>query len=160
MSKELPVHEWGAIFLFSSVLIVIGLMSHFRQEPIQSKQFDQIQVRITGAVENPGYHFVMAGSTLRDLLPQITPLPETEPTGFSYDDLLSDGDQIRFKSSLLTVCIKGAVKQPVALELKRGSLLGESLEKIDLTDDADLTKVQYREIKRNRQTITIPRKKL
>jgi len=159
MNSKLPVHEWWAVFFFASMLFVVGITTYFRAEPVNIKISDQIQIHCTGEVDHPGYHFVAPGTTLHELLPRVAPYSDSEPVGFSFSDVLKEGDKVRFKSTLVKVRIKGAVKRPVTLSLKKGALLRDSLEAIELCEDADVSKVQHREIKRNHQTITIPRQK-
>jgi len=59
----------------------------------------------------------------------------------------------------VTVHIKGAVSKPTKLKLKLGSHFSDALDQLEIEPDADIAKVQNRLIKRNQQTITIPRKK-
>jgi len=159
MQKQLPIHEWLAVFCFISILLALGSFSLFRGDPIVFDHDDQIQVRVTGEVGHPGYHFIPRGSTLYDLLSVIQPHPDTEPVKISLDEVLEDGQSIRFKSTLVKVHVKGAVTDPVILNLKIGTQLRDAIDQVELDLDADLSKVQYREIKRNNQSITIPRRK-
>jgi len=159
MADQLPVHEWWAVFLFASLIAALGVVAFIRSEPATIQGADQIQVRFVGKVQNPGYHFIADGATLGEVLSKISPYPDAEAPGRSLSDILEDGETIRFKSTLVNVRIKGAVEHPVTLKLKKGTYLKDALEFIDLSDNADVSKVQDREIKRQNQTITIPVKK-
>jgi len=159
IDKQLPVHEWIAVFGFIAILIALGSLSLYREDSIILGQNDQISVRVTGEVENPGYHFVKPGTTLDELNLIVQPKLDAVPCKITQNDTLQEGQIIRYKSPFVTVNIRGAVTKPGSIKLKLGTQLRESLDKIAISPDADLSKVQYREIKRNQQTITIPKKK-
>lgn len=159
MSRQLPIHEWVAVFIFIAILATVGAVSHIRRAPDLPAMETQITVRVSGEVEKPGYHHMLPGSTLKDLYPHIRPKPDSIPVGHSEDESLQDGQRIHFKSSLVNVRIQGAVRTSQTLKLKLGIQLSEAKELIDLAPDADFSKVQHRMIKRNRQVVTIPRRK-
>ena len=157
MKNQLPVHEWLAVFIFIAILLTFGSLSLLRRDPQLPTPMNTIHVRVTGEVENPGFHALPPGSTIHDLCHHVFPKTYTEPVNLSYNDTLKDGQTIRFKSSLVRVHIKGAVEKPQILKLKLGTELIEAQDQIKLTPDANFSKVQNRVIKRNNQVITVPK---
>ncbi len=155
----LAVHEWGVVVVFASVMTAIALFTTLKSDPKIIPDQLEIQVTATGAVENRGVHFLPQGATAADLIGIACPKPHSIAVGVKPDDRLQDGQRVYFKSQLVTVHLRGAVKRPKLLKLKLGSVLGDAYDKIEFSPGADVQKVQDRQIKRSGQVVTIPKKK-
>ncbi len=159
--SRLPPHEWAAVLLILAFLFSLAAFAVLKRPPhfVEGIQ-DVIVVKVRGDVENPGYCTIHKGALLKDIYPLVKPISETEAVGLQPDSVLQDGQSIKFKSLLVKVAVKGAVRRPANLKLKKGAILAEYLDLLELEPDADVEKVKNRLIRRQNQTITIPRKRV
>ncbi len=147
-------------------MIAVGVLAFFFSialikqppEPPQELQ-DVIVVKVMGEVDNPGYHTFARRTRLKDILHVVKPRFDAEAAGLNEDSVLHDGQAVRFKSLLVKVRVRGAVKAPGDYMMRKGALLSDYLDRLELADDADIEKVQNRMVKRQNQTITVPAKK-
>ncbi len=159
--SRLPPHEWAAVILILASLVSLAAFAAMKSPPLQAPELQNvITVKVRGDVENPGYCTIPKGALLKAIYPLVKPKYETEAVGLHSDSKLYDGQNIKFKSLLVNVTVKGAVRRTASLKLKKGAVLAEYLDCLELEPDADVEKVKNRLIRRQNQTITIPRKKV
>lgn len=159
-TPKLPPYEWAAILISLGILLFIATTAIMKQPPPPPHESENsLIIKIVGEVEKPGYHMFPQGTCLKDIIGVVKPKRDTEAQGVEEDTELADGQTIRFKSLLVKVRVKGAVTSPAELKMRKGSVLADYLDRLDLTEDADTAKVHNRLIKRQNQTITIPRKR-
>lgn len=159
-NSRLPLHEWAAVLTIAALFASILMISYKGKPPLVPPEFtDSLVVRVIGDVEKPGYYTLPQGSKVKDLISAAGPRSDTEPVGLGYTSPLKDGQTVRFKNCLVKVKIKGAVLEPKTHLMRKGAFLSDYARYLELAEDADLSKVASRQIRRQNQTITIPRKK-
>lgn len=157
--NNLNAHEWVVILVFSSLIAAIALLTTLRSDPPVPPEGNDLHVIAVGAVEKRGAHFLPVGATVQDLCRVAKPSSDSVPVNVSLEDVLEKGQRVRFKSQLVTVHIKGAVREPKSLKLKLGTVVGEVFDDMEFLPDAAPEEVADRLIKRSGQVITIPKKK-
>lgn len=161
----LKVHEWLAvvtIIVFLSVLTFISVTSrntsydssqgvpHHLTPPI-------IEVCVQGAVENPGNYQVPPGTFVVDVLEKAKPFKTADLRNFKPTCKLRNGQIVNVKAyPMISIEVTGAVLQPTKISIPKGTKLNELAQYIQLSENADMTKLQKKRRLSDGETIVIP----
>lgn len=161
----LKVHEWLAIAVVIGILAGLAFLTTFsgrgesRQEGINPsltkvKGFD---VLIQGAVERPGIYHLESEMKMKDLLAIAEVRQEADLRRLKLDAMVKKGRVVRVPvRMMITVHLKGAVKQEGALRIPKGSKMEDLLELAEFDEDADLKVVRKKRRLKDDEEIIVP----
>jgi protein involved in polysaccharide export with SLBB domain len=163
-SKGLPVHEWLIICLLIAFIAVLTLTTYLNRKnlplPTESPHYlisPEVQIKIEGAVEKPGFYTVLKGTTVRQVLEQAVLLPEADQSRLSLEKKVRDGQRLRVPlQEMITVFIEGAVESSIVLKVPKGTRLQDLIEKIRFLPEADQQKLQKKRRLKDREVIDVP----
>lgn len=166
ISSELKVHEWLAVIILISTLTGLSAMAYLSKSTIGDKErlapaflttHGKIEVLVKGAVIHPGIYCVPSMTTLAEVLIIAQVAPEADLRRYQLDNPIKRGRSINIPSrEMITIDIKGAVKNPTKVTVPKGSKLEDLLNLIDFTDHADLKYLQKKRKLKSGEEITVP----
>lgn len=161
---RLPVHEWIAILVISSLLLLFALIgigfgtphipSHVGAPHFPVNQ--EIEVFIEGAVAKSGTFRVKRGAVLSDLL-ELTPLTsEADMRRVKQDKRLRNGQVIKIPSiPKVSITIEGAVANAGTISLPKGSRLCDLIPHVQFLENANIEKLQRKRRLKEGETIHV-----
>lgn|GEM_PF-3693818 len=89
--------------LWFLALLWIGLAFYLKEEKKWASLLytpPEIRVEVVGLVQKPGVYRLESGSSIRDVLKEAVPLPESQGIlqGWNLDELLIDGQLVRVEA--------------------------------------------------------------
>ena len=165
--KQLPLHEWLLIGLLITFFLVLTVTTCQRRqelpaltEPPHHLVPPDVQVKIEGAVAHPGFYTVPKESTVQQVLEKASLLPEADTNRLKLHQRVRDGQKIKVpRQATIIVYIEGAVENPRAIEMPKGAIVQDLIEKIAYLPEADQTKLQKTRRLKNGEVFYIPTKK-
>ncbi len=161
---NLKVYEWLALSVLFSLLAMLTLLS-LRDFPPSTLARDQahfvldpnITVFVEGALANPGSFKLKREATYKDLLSQLTLLPEANLAKLNLKAKLRQNQTIKLPfKPYLTIKVEGAVAQPLTLQMPKGAKLEDLLDKIAFLPEANRKKLRLKQRLKNNDVIIIP----
>jgi len=159
---ELAIHEWLALITILSSLLFISILSYF-DKPNTSDgaphylRSPVVEVRIEGAVENPGSYTFAIGTKILDAIKRASPLPSADLRRFRSNSKIRSGQLIVVASrKMIEVNVRGAISAEGPLLVPAGSLLSELPKFIPLSDAADADFFTRERRLRNGETLYVP----
>lgn len=167
MKPKLPVHEWIAIWAIISLLFTITLITavfnnsstEVPTDPPHLLIAENIEIVIEGAVENPGCYQVKRGSRVEDILALGKPLPDADIRRLKLKAKVRDGQFIRIpRYQMITVFLEGEVKNPGALQVRKGTKLNDLLTMLEWPEEADLRTLKKKRNLKDQEVIKVSSK--
>lgn len=167
---KLPLHEWCIITLFCAILMVLAGWAFWGQQNQQliapaslepEPSVTVLQVKIAGAVANPGIYQLPLNASLKDLIDQAQPLANADVSALKWRRKLRDGQTIIVpEKKPITIYLEGAVKQPGPYQILSGTRLLELADQLEVLPEADLKAIRKRRgFLREGDVVAVPFKK-
>ncbi len=154
MSTNLPWHEWLIISLFCSILAILAGMAlwrhpnnHYEKMPsLPEPKVTVLQVKVEGAVANPGNYRLPLNATLKELLKQAHPLPQADLSQLKWRRKLRNGQTIYVPERVwITIYLEGAVKQTGPVKILSGTRWQELADQLEFLPEADLKSIRKKQ---------------
>lgn len=163
-NERLDNHEWIVVISLITLIGIVTFITHKHWFSTYSRQYsnphyvydEKIHVRIEGAVESPGIYSIKRNTPLKDVLVQAQPTSQADLKKVSTKKL-KDGQTIIIpQKEFITIYLEGAVKKQGALVVPKGTKVEELLILIEMDDQADLSKLNFRRRLKEGDIIKIP----
>jgi hypothetical protein len=162
-TKVLP-REWLAITAVIFLFLALTLIAHL--SPFVSDNSEvgephylvpkEVEIFVTGAVEDPGIYRLPQGSTQKDLLTKIKPKPNADLRKLKGRAKLYNGQEIEIAElPLITVYLEGEVENPGPIHISEGSSLQDLMKEIRFKPGADKAKIQKKRKLKDQETIVV-----
>lgn len=149
--EQLNTYEWIVVLSLILLMCTITVITHKHWFLSPSRQYSEphyvydqkIQVRIEGAVESPGIYSVEKGAKIEDVLVKAKPAVNADLKKLIPTKKVRDGQTIKVPTlELITIYLEGAVKQPGAKLVPKGTEMEDLLSLVEFKKDADLAKLK------------------
>lgn len=163
----LRVHEWLAVMLIIGLLGFLTAISWLNQKYPSAVETgtphfiaaQEIEINLQGAVEHPGRRLVKKGTTVREALDQAGLNPDADLRRLKLDAKVRRNQNIKVpKLAMITVVLEGAVVQPGAVVMPKGSRLMDLIDKVALQESADVDKLRKKRRLKEGEVIVVPNK--
>lgn len=141
------------------IILLLTFIAVFRKNslPVEYSTLPSFtEVRVEGAVKQPGKVRVNAGSTLRDVMAQVEITSEADLKRLKLDTKVRHGQIIKVPAhKMIEVTITGAVENPGQYRLPSGTTVAELTKFVTFSPDANLPKIRKKRLKHG-DAIEIP----
>lgn len=162
VSKDnfLKVHEWLAVSLTIGAVVLVCAISFFNDvggggsERVAEQG---LEIHVVGAVRKPGSYHMAKGAKMAELLALAEPLAEADLRRMNSAAPLRTGQVVHVAGRpQITVYLDGAVKEPGALSVSRGTRLSDLSERDLFHRDADPKALQRKRPLQDQEVVYIP----
>ena len=128
--------------------------------PLSTTSKEGIQVVVKGAVKYPGVYYFKESVLMQDILNLAEPLDSADLRRYQSHVRVKKNRLITIpEKAMITIHIKGAVKEITTLKLQKGTKLQDLLTLVDFEEAANLKFLQKKRPLIDQETLDIPYKK-
>lgn len=157
MNQELRSYEWIVILTFSILILCVGAISYFHRVP--SIQHQQITITVKGAVQAPQTIQVPQGTLLAHIMTKVSLTSAADVGQLKLDCALQKDETIIIPSSILSITVEGAVKNPGIYQVPKGAKIEDLRQYITPSEGADASFLKKKRKLKNQETVFVPYKK-
>lgn len=166
-SKSLPAHEWVAVLIILSVMVLFISVISLRKIELEETHLltfkllnQEIEIYLQGAVTSPGRMIVKKGVTLEQILKSDILTDFADLSLLNIKKKLRSGEHIVIPEiQYVTVFVTGAVEMPVFMTLPKNIKINDLLPFLKLNNEANLKRLPKNHCFVEGDRITIPIKK-
>ncbi len=165
-SQSLKVHEWLAVLVLITVIVALAAMTSFPKKPTSLSSFNCevggrcFEIVVSGSVKYPGIYHFSSPIVMRDLLEIAQTTPEADLRRYRMDLSITKGKNVDVPAlMMMTVYVKGAVKNPGSIEIPSGSSVADLIPFLVFDEDANIKSLQKKRKLKEGEVIDVPRSK-
>ena len=162
----LAPHEWLALMAIITFMMTLTGISLYFSQNISSVKTGQphylspqeIEVKVEGAVQNPGIIKLKPSSTRLEAIELAKPLPTADLRKTKTAGKVRNGQTIKVvEKEMITITVTGVLETTV--QVPKGTRLQELANHITLPPDADAAKLRKKRLLKDGEEVIVPRTK-
>ena len=162
---ELPLHEWLAVAAIMGFMVTLTVITAFKDNSAPYASLadphyitdPNIEICMEGEIEHKGALRVKRGSTIREVIDIAKPTPDADLSKLKMTSKARKGQIVKVpKLVLFTIYLEGAVKQPGALKVPKGTRLEDLQTLVAFAPEAKIEVLQKKRRLKDGEIIRIP----
>lgn len=161
----LPLHEWLAVAAIMGFMITLTAITAFKDNSAPYATLadphyitdPNIEICMEGEVEHKGALRVNRGATIREVIDIAKPTPHADLSKLKMASKVRKGQIVKVpKLVVFTIYLEGAVKQPGALKVPKGTRLEDLQTLVAFAPEAKIDVLQKKRRLKDGEIIRIP----